>query len=95
MRQSTESCFISATRSSPTQSSHSALTFGHLLEQPPLACERRVDPHRAQYRPKCRLIGGPILKFSETQPRWTLPTPQLGGDAPEWLDARPQAAAAE
>lgn len=36
---------------------------------------------------------GPILKMSETQPRWTRPTPVLGGDAPAWPDAL--AAAAE
>jgi crotonobetainyl-CoA:carnitine CoA-transferase CaiB-like acyl-CoA transferase len=28
---------------------------------------------------------GPILSFSEAPAHWTLPTPQLGGDAPEWL----------
>ena len=27
---------------------------------------------------------GPILKLSETQPHWSRPTPQLGGDEPEW-----------
>ena len=36
---------------------------------------------------------GPILKMSETQPRWTRPTPVLGGDKPAWPDA--MAAAAE
>lgn len=29
---------------------------------------------------------GPIVKLSETNPHWTRPTPQLGGDAPQWLD---------
>jgi crotonobetainyl-CoA:carnitine CoA-transferase CaiB-like acyl-CoA transferase len=28
---------------------------------------------------------GPVLKMSETQPRWSRPTPRLGSDAPEWL----------
>lgn len=27
---------------------------------------------------------GPILKLSETPPRWIRPTPKLGGDRPEW-----------
>lgn len=27
----------------------------------------------------------PILKMSETQPRWSRPTPVLGANAPEWL----------
>ena len=38
---------------------------------------------------------GPVLKFSETQPHWRRPTPVLGGDAPEWLEKRPAAVAAE
>lgn len=56
-----------------------------------------LDTIRIESRPKSGPLRhlGPILKFSEAQPRWTLTTPQLGGDAPEWLDARPQAAAAE
>jgi hypothetical protein len=32
---------------------------------------------------------GPILRFSEAPAHWTLPTPQLGGDAPEWLVVDP------
>jgi crotonobetainyl-CoA:carnitine CoA-transferase CaiB-like acyl-CoA transferase len=36
---------------------------------------------------------GPILKFSEARPHWTRPTPQLGGDAPEWLEVGSRAAA--
>jgi crotonobetainyl-CoA:carnitine CoA-transferase CaiB-like acyl-CoA transferase len=28
---------------------------------------------------------GPVLRMSETQPRWARPTPRLGGDQPEWL----------
>ncbi len=38
---------------------------------------------------------GPVLKLSESQPHWSRPTPVLGGDAPEWLDAAAAAAAAE
>lgn len=38
---------------------------------------------------------GPILRMSETPPRWTRPTPVLGGDAPEWLDRETAAHAAE
>jgi crotonobetainyl-CoA:carnitine CoA-transferase CaiB-like acyl-CoA transferase len=28
---------------------------------------------------------GPVLRLSRTPPRWTRPTPVLGGDAPQWL----------
>jgi crotonobetainyl-CoA:carnitine CoA-transferase CaiB-like acyl-CoA transferase len=28
---------------------------------------------------------GPVLRMSETQPRWARPTPRFGGDQPEWL----------
>jgi hypothetical protein len=38
---------------------------------------------------------GPVLRLSETAPRWVRPTPQLGGDAPEWLPSDLQASAAE
>lgn len=38
---------------------------------------------------------GPVLHLSETTPRWTRPTPVLGGDAPEWPQAGRAAAAAE
>jgi crotonobetainyl-CoA:carnitine CoA-transferase CaiB-like acyl-CoA transferase len=30
---------------------------------------------------------GPVLRMSETPPLWDKPTPVLGGDKPEWLDA--------
>ncbi len=30
---------------------------------------------------------GPVLKLSETPPKWSRPTPVLGGDAPRWLEA--------
>ena len=38
---------------------------------------------------------GPILKLSETPPRWIRPTPKLGGDRPEWpsMEGARQAAA--
>ncbi|MEH6404183.1 MAG: CoA transferase [Sneathiella sp.] len=29
---------------------------------------------------------GPVVKFSETTPKWSCPSPALGGDAAEWLD---------
>jgi hypothetical protein len=38
---------------------------------------------------------GPILKFSETEPYWARPTPQLGGDTPKWLEVSPQPAVAQ
>jgi crotonobetainyl-CoA:carnitine CoA-transferase CaiB-like acyl-CoA transferase len=31
---------------------------------------------------------GPILRLSETPPRWIRPTPRLGGDAPQWPGAQ-------
>jgi crotonobetainyl-CoA:carnitine CoA-transferase CaiB-like acyl-CoA transferase len=37
---------------------------------------------------------GPIMRLSETAPHWTRPTPQLGGDLPEWSELRPQATSA-
>ena len=30
---------------------------------------------------------GPVLKMSETQPHWSRPTPLLGADRPEWINA--------
>jgi len=38
---------------------------------------------------------GPIIRLSETAPHWTRPTPQLGGDSPEWLEQRPEGTAAQ
>jgi hypothetical protein len=35
---------------------------------------------------------GPVLKLSETQPHWSRPTPQLGGDAAKWPGQAPAAA---
>jgi len=37
---------------------------------------------------------GPLIKLSESRPHWARPTPQLGGDPPEWLPAEAEAAAA-
>jgi hypothetical protein len=56
-----------------------------------------LDAVRIESRPKSGPLRhlAPILKFSEAQPHWTRPTPQLGGDALEWLEESPQAAAAE
>ena len=38
---------------------------------------------------------GPVLKLSETPPRWQRPTPKLGGSAPEWLPDRIETEAAQ
>ena len=38
---------------------------------------------------------GPVPQPSETPPHWSWPTPLLGGDAPEWLDAVSAAEAAK
>ena len=54
--------------------------------------ELRIDS-APQHGPLRHL--GPVLKLSETAPHWIRPTPVLGGDAPEWPDAKPSAAAAE
>ncbi|ONG59144.1 CoA transferase [Pseudoroseomonas deserti] len=32
------------------------------------------------------LTLGPVLRMSQTPPRWDRPTPELGGDRAEWLD---------
>ena len=47
-----------------------------------------LDRMRIESRPKSGPLRhlGPIVKLSETNPHWTRPTPQLGGDAPHWLD---------
>src|SRR5262245_13028722 len=49
---------------------------------------QEIDAIRVASRGKSGLLRhlGPILKFSETQPYWSRPTPQLGGDAPKWLE---------
>jgi hypothetical protein len=45
-----------------------------------------LDAIRIESRPKSGSLRhlGSILKLSETQPHWSRPTPQLGGDEPEW-----------
>jgi len=47
-----------------------------------------IDAIRIESRPKDGPLRhlGPIVRLSEAQPHWTRPTPQLGGDAPAWLD---------
>jgi hypothetical protein len=54
-----------------------------------------LDAIRIESRPKSGPIRhlGPLLKLSETPPRWIRPTPQLGGDKPEWPDAAARVAA--
>ena len=51
-----------------------------------------LDAIRTESRPKSGSLRhlGPILKLSETQPHWSRPTPQLGGDEPEWDVTSPQ-----
>jgi hypothetical protein len=44
--------------------------------------EIRIETNPAHLGPLRHL--GPILKLSETPPRWIRPTPKLGGDRPEW-----------
>ncbi|MDX2156668.1 MAG: CoA transferase [Hyphomicrobiaceae bacterium] len=47
-----------------------------------------LDAIRIESHPKCGPLRhlGPLLRMSETPPKWVRPTPQLGGDAPRWLD---------
>ena len=53
-----------------------------------------LDALRIETRPQFGPLRhlGPLLRLSETQPRWTRPTPQLGGDAASWPEM-PRAAA--
>ena len=53
-----------------------------------------LDALRIETRPASGPLRhlAPVLKMSQTQPRWSRPTPTLGGDAPAWPD---MAAAAE
>jgi CoA-transferase family III len=64
---------------------------GFGLDLPPA----ELDAIRMESRPKSGPLRhlGPILELSETPGRWVRPTPQLGGDVPEWLDAGKRAAA--
>jgi crotonobetainyl-CoA:carnitine CoA-transferase CaiB-like acyl-CoA transferase len=54
-----------------------------------------LDAIRIESHPRSGSIRhlGPLLKLSETPPRWIRPTPQLGGDNPEWPGAAARAAA--
>jgi hypothetical protein len=54
-----------------------------------------LDAIRIESHPKSGPIRhlGPLLKLSETPPRWIRPTPQLGGDKPEWPEAATRVAA--
>ena len=56
-----------------------------------------LDAIRIESRPSSGPLRhlGPILKLSEAQSHWNRPTPQLGGDAPEWLEVGGQPVAAE
>ena len=58
--------------------------------------EAELDRIRIETRPRSGPLRhlGPLLRMSETQPRWIRPTPVLGGDRPEW-PARETRAAAE
>lgn len=55
-----------------------------------------LDRIRIESQPKSGPLRhlGPLLRLSETPPRWIRPTPVLGGDRPEW-PARETRAAAE
>lgn len=55
--------------------------------------EIRIETHPTHLGPLRHL--GPILKLSETPPRWNRPTPKLGGDRPEWPAAGATRQAAE
>jgi crotonobetainyl-CoA:carnitine CoA-transferase CaiB-like acyl-CoA transferase len=50
-----------------------------------------IDAIRTASRPNSGPLRhlGPILNFSETQPHWSRPTPQLGGDRAKWLEPGP------
>lgn len=59
--------------------------------------EAELDALRIESRPANGPLRhlGPVLRLSETPPRWDRPTPVLGADAPEWLDDGKARAAAE
>lgn len=54
-----------------------------------------LDAIRIESHPKSGPIRHlrPLLKLSETPPRWIRSTPQLGGDKPEWPEVAARAAA--
>jgi crotonobetainyl-CoA:carnitine CoA-transferase CaiB-like acyl-CoA transferase len=56
-----------------------------------------LDAIRIESRPKSGPLRhlGPIVCLSEIAPHWTRPTPQMGGDSPEWLQHRPQGIASQ
>ena len=59
--------------------------------------EAELDAIRLETNPASGPLRhlGPILQMSETPPRWTRPTPVLGGDSPEWPAQRTAVRAAE
>jgi crotonobetainyl-CoA:carnitine CoA-transferase CaiB-like acyl-CoA transferase len=56
-----------------------------------------LEAIRIESRPKSGPLQhlGPIIRLSETVPHWTRPTPQFGGDSPEWLEQRPKGIAVQ
>ena len=54
-----------------------------------------LDAIRVETRPHFGPLRhlGPLLKLSETPPRWVRPTPRLGGDTPQWPTGSERAAA--
>jgi crotonobetainyl-CoA:carnitine CoA-transferase CaiB-like acyl-CoA transferase len=56
-----------------------------------------LDEIRIETQPKSGPLRhlGPLLRLSETPPRWIRPTPVLGGDRPEWPADAARAVAAE
>ena len=70
---------------------HVHLPSGRVGYQPPGMdlSEAELDELLVESQPasgKVRHLG-PVLRMSETQPFWDKPTPVLGADKPEWLDA--------
>ena len=58
------------------------------FDQPDMGLsDAELDGLRTRSEPKNGPVKHlrPVLQMSETQPHWTLPTPVLGGDKPEWL----------
>lgn len=57
--------------------------------------QAELDAIRIESRPKLGPLRHlrPLLQMSETQPHWVRPTPQLGGDKPEWLPRNAKVAA--
>jgi crotonobetainyl-CoA:carnitine CoA-transferase CaiB-like acyl-CoA transferase len=56
-----------------------------------------LEAIRIESRPRSGPLRhlGPIIRLSEIAPHWTRPTPQMGGDSPEWLQQRPQGIASQ